>query len=160
MRKHFISGAAAIVALTLLSGHGAAMNSDDPRGPAEVRAELAKAETSITGKDYRAAIVTLIEVVRTNPRNADAYNLLGYSYRKSKDFKRAERNYSRALRLDPDHKGALEYMGELFLETDRRDKAQELLARLEKLCPNGCEELDDLRAAFDGKQTSAAASGW
>jgi Flp pilus assembly protein TadD len=116
---------------------------------------LAKAETSIEGEQYRSAIKTLKNIVSTNPRNADAYNLLGFSYRKTKDFKRAERNYSRALRLDPKHKGALEYMGELFLETNRRDKAEELLARLEKLCPTGCEELEDLRDAFTGNQTSS-----
>jgi hypothetical protein len=46
-------------------------------------------------------------------------------------------------------------MGELFLETDRPEKAEELLARLEKLCPNGCEELEDLRDAFTGNQTSS-----
>ncbi len=80
--------------------------------------------------------------------------MLGFSFRKTKDFSRAERNYKRALRLDPEHKGALEYMGELYLETKRREKAEELLARLEKLCPGGCEELEDLRAAFAGNQTS------
>ena len=50
----------------------------------------------------------------------------------------------------PKHKAALEYMGELYLETDRRAKAEELLATLEKLCPQGCEELDDLRQAIEG----------
>jgi tetratricopeptide (TPR) repeat protein len=87
-------------------------------------------------------------------READAYNLLGFRFRKVKDFDRAERNYRRALRLNPDHKGAIEYYGELFLETNRRDKAEEMLARLEALCPSGCEELDDLRKAFAGGQTS------
>jgi Flp pilus assembly protein TadD len=78
-----------------------------------------------------------------------AYNLLGFSYRKTKEFDLAERNYLRALRLNPEHKGALEYMGELYLETGRRTEAEELLALLQKLCPDGCEELDDLRQAFD-----------
>lgn len=96
-------------------------------------------------------------IVETNPREADAYNLLGYSFRKSKDFNRAERNYMRALRLNPDHKGALEYVGELYLETNRREKAEESLARLEELCPQGCEELEDLREAMAaGGQSSKA----
>jgi Flp pilus assembly protein TadD len=133
----------------------AASGDPDPLTPTQVKAELAKAQASINGEQYKSAISTLNDIVRTNARNADAYNLLGFSYRKSKDFKRAERNYARALRIDPDHKGALEYMGELYLETDRRPKAEELLARLEKLCPNGCEELDDLRGAFSGNQSSA-----
>ena len=70
-------------------------------------------------------------------------------------MRRAERNYNRALRIDSNHKGALEYMGELFLETDRREKAEDLLARLEKLCPSGCEELEDLRESFSTNQTSS-----
>ncbi len=155
MRKYLYVAAAGLMAMGLLSGNAWAVSSDpDPLTPTQVKAQLAKAETSITNEQYKVAIRTLNDIVRTNPRNADAYNLLGFSYRKTKDFKRAERNYNRALRLDPDHKGALEYMGELFLETNRREKAQELLARLEKLCPNGCEELDVLRAAFDGNQTT------
>ena len=144
-----------MIAMALLSGNAWAVSGDpDPLTSTQVRAQLAKAETSIEGEQYRSAIKTLKNIVSTNPRNADAYNLLGFSYRKTKDFKRAERNYSRALRLDPKHKGALEYMGELFLETNRRAKAEELLARLEKLCPTGCEELEDLRDAFTGNQTS------
>ena len=125
--------------------------------PVEVRTQLASAEALIRKKSYSDAIEVLNGIVETNPREADAYNFLGYSYRKSKDYSRAERNYKRALRLNPEHKGALEYVGELYLETDRRPKAEETLAKLEKLCPTGCEELDDLRQAFasDG-QTSKA----
>lgn len=124
--------------------------------PAEVRAQLASAESLIRQENYRAAIEVLNGVVESSPREADAYNLLGYSYRKSKDFNRAERNYKRALRLNPEHKGAIEYYGELFIETDRRDKAEEMLAKLESLCPSGCAELDQLRKALAGTQTSTA----
>jgi len=158
MRRHLIMASAGVIAVALLSSNAGQANSDpDPLTPSQVKAELAKAQSSIDKKQYPSAIRTLNDMVQSNPRNADVYNLLGYSYRKSKDFDRAERNYSRALRIDPEHKGALEYMGELFLETKRRDKAAELLARLEKLCPSGCEELEDLRAAFAGKQTSSRA---
>ena len=125
--------------------------------PVEVRTQLASAEELIRKESYSDAIEVLNGIVETNPREADAYNLLGYSYRKSKDFNRAERNYMRALRLNPDHKGALEYVGELYLETNRRDKAEESLSRLEELCPQGCEELEDLREAMaSGGQSSKA----
>ncbi len=116
--------------------------------PAGLQAELSKAREDIEGEDYWAAISRLNDVVTSDPRNADAHNLLGFSYRKVKNFESAERSYQRALRLDPEHKGALEYMGELYLETDRRAQAEELLAQLERLCPQGCEELDDLRQAI------------
>ena len=161
MRKYLTVAAAGMLAMGLLSSNVGAVTGDpDPLTSTQVKAELAKAQASINGEQYKIAIRTLNEIVKTNPRNADAYNLLGFSYRKSKDFKRAERNYARALRINPDHKGALEYMGELFLETDRRAKAEELLARLEKLCPNGCEELEDLRGAFAGNQSSARPTAW
>jgi Flp pilus assembly protein TadD len=125
--------------------------------PVEVRTQLASAEELIRKESYSDAIEVLNGIVETNPREADAYNLLGYSFRKSKDFNRAERNYMRALRLNPDHKGALEYVGELYLETNRREKAEESLARLEEICPQGCEELEDLREAMAaGGQSSKA----
>jgi Flp pilus assembly protein TadD len=116
--------------------------------PAGIQAEITKARDNIERADYWAAIGVLNNVVTSDPRNADAFNLLGFSYRKTKNFDSAERNYRRALRLDPEHKGALEYMGELYLETNRRAQALELFALLEKLCPDGCEELDDLRQAL------------
>ena len=119
--------------------------------PASIQAELIKVRDDIDRTDYWAAISRLNNVISADPRNADAYNLLGFSYRKIKQFEPAERNYQRALRLDPTHKGALEYMGELYLETGRREKAEELLAVLEKICPGGCEELDDLRHTFGNR---------
>lgn len=151
--------ATAIVASFLAFGAGGAYaagtSTTTELTPVEVRTQLASAEELIRKESYGNAIDVLNDIVETNPREADAYNLLGYSYRKSKDYSRAERNYKRALRLNPDHKGALEYVGELYLETDRRDKAEESLAKLEKLCPSGCEELDDLRESMkSGGQTS------
>lgn len=153
-------GLAAAFVVTFLAfgaggAHAAGTSTTTELTPAELRAQLASAEGMIRREDYGGAIRLLNDIVETNPREPDAYNLLGFSYRKSKDFSRAERNYKRALRLNPDHKGALEYYGELFLETDRREKAEEFAARLEKLCPDGCEELDDLRKALAGSQTSS-----
>lgn len=153
--------ATAIVASFLAFGAGpasaAGTSTTTELTPVEVHTQLASAEELIRKESYTDAIGVLNNIVETNPREADAYNLLGYSYRKSKDYNRAERNYKRALRLNPDHKGALEYVGELYLETDRRDMAEESLAKLEKLCPSGCEELEDLRKAMaSGGQTSKA----
>ncbi|TPN64274.1 tetratricopeptide repeat protein, partial [Mesorhizobium sp. B1-1-5] len=58
-----------------------------------------------------------------------------------------------ALELQPDHKAAHEYLGELYVETGDMDKAKEQLASLEKLCPAGCDELSDLRQAIDTRVT-------
>jgi len=118
--------------------------------PTELAAAMVSARGKIDQADYWAAITDLNNVISNEPRNADAFNLLGFSYRKLEQFDSAERNYRRALRLDPNHKGALEYLGELYLETDRIVEAKEMLAHLEQLCPLGCEELTDLREAFKG----------
>ena len=80
-------------------------------------------------------------------QHADVYNLLGFSLRKSGDPKTAFTYYKKALDFDPNHKGALEYLGELYVETGQLAKAQEHVAALKKLCPQGCEELEDLEKA-------------
>lgn len=137
--------------------HAAGSDTTTELTPAQVRAQLANAEGLIRQENYRDAIEVLNGVVESSPREADAYNLLGFSYRKSKDFNRAERNYKRALRLNPEHKGAIEYYGELLIQTDRRGKAEDMLAKLETLCPSGCAELDQLKKALAGQQTSNSA---
>jgi tetratricopeptide (TPR) repeat protein len=73
---------------------------------------------------------------------------MGFSLRKTGDYKQAYTFYRKALDFDPDHKGALEYLGELYAETGQLDKAKENVARLRELCPSGCEELADLEKAI------------
>ncbi len=79
-----------------------------------------------------------------SPENAEIYNLLGYAYHKSGNFEKSLPAYQRALFLDPKHKGALEYQGELFLTLGQIEKAIENLDKLKIVCPSGCSELDDL----------------
>lgn len=139
-----------LLAGTIIAGRAAdgISNTFTPEG---IQAELAKSRDSIAREDYWGAIARLNDIITADPRNADAHNLLGFSYRKSKNLELAERSYERALRLDPEHKGALEYIGELYLETGRRAQAEDVLQTLRRLCPAGCEELDDLRESFSGK---------
>ena len=143
--------AALALALLAASGTGAfaaGTSTTTELTPAEIRARLDQAAGLIEDASYARAVDVLNEIIRSDRKVADAHNLLGYSYRKLERFERAEKAYDVALRLDPEHLGALEYLGELYLETDRRDEAEELLRRLEAACPDGCEELDDLREAF------------
>jgi tetratricopeptide (TPR) repeat protein len=81
-------------------------------------------------------------------QHADVYSLLGYSLRKTGDTKTALTFYRKALEFDPDHKGALEYSGELYVQLGDLEKAQANVARLVELCPQGCEELDSLQKAI------------
>ncbi len=109
--------------------------------------DLTSARAKIKAKDWPSAI-TELQVLSDKHINADVYNLLAFSLRKSGDYEKARSYYGKALDLDPNHRGALEYSGELFLKTGERDKARSNLRRLEALCPKGCEELEDLREAF------------
>ncbi|MBE7608228.1 tetratricopeptide repeat protein, partial [Salmonella enterica subsp. enterica serovar 4:-:1,2] len=68
-----------------------------------------------------------------------------YTLRKTGDFETSLTYYTKALELQPDHKAAREYLGELYVETGKIDKANEQVASLTRLCPNGCEELEDLQ---------------
>ena len=74
--------------------------------------------------------------------------MLGFSYRKSGNLDEAAKHYDKALGLDPKHKGALEYQGELFLMLGDKGAAEENLEKLDKICWLGCEELDELRTAI------------
>jgi Flp pilus assembly protein TadD len=110
---------------------------------------VAEADELIKRKDYRGAIDKLKEIVASDPRDADAYNLLGFAHRKLGQFAEAKPHYDKALALNPKHKGAHEYIGELYLETGDLASAESHLARLAELCPGGCEERADLQKAVD-----------
>jgi Flp pilus assembly protein TadD len=112
--------------------------------------DLTSVRAKIDAKDYTSAREEL-RAIAEDHQQADVYNLLGYTLRKTGDFRTSLTYYTKALELQPDHKGAREYLGELYVETGKMDKAEEQLASLQKLCPSGCEELDDLQKAIAKK---------
>jgi tetratricopeptide (TPR) repeat protein len=109
--------------------------------------QYAKAKALVEKRDYKNAVPTLEQIVAKDPRNADAFNLLGYSYRKLGDHQKALGYYTKALTIDPNHLGANEYLGELYLEMKDVAKAQQRLGVLAKAC-NRCEEYEDLEQAI------------
>jgi Tfp pilus assembly protein PilF len=113
--------------------------------------DLTATRAKIKAKEWKAAIADLNAMVEQGVQHADVYNLLGFSLRKSGDTKTAYTFYKKALEFDPNHKGALEYLGELYVETGELAKAREHVAALRKLCPQGCEELEDLEKAVAQK---------
>ena len=110
--------------------------------------DLTAVRAKIKAKDFRNALADLNGMVDRGVQHADVYNLLGFSLRKTGDYAKALTFYRKALDFDGEHKGAHEYLGELYVETGQLPKAREHLVVLERLCPQGCEERDDLAKAI------------
>ena len=108
---------------------------------------LATARAQVKAKNWSAAIDELRRLNATG--NADWNNLMGYALRKqaTPDLDGAQRFYDAALRLNPQHRGALEYSGELALIKGDLPAAEARLTVLTRACSTGCEELDDLQKA-------------
>ena len=109
--------------------------------------DLTSVRAKLKSKDYKGALAELTPLLQTY-QHADVYNLMGFSLRKTGDRKQAYTYYRKALDFDPQHKGALEYLGELYVETGQIERAREIVVQLKKLCPTGCEELADLEEAI------------
>lgn len=115
---------------------------------ARLRKEFQDAERAVRAGKYDRAIKLLEGVIRAQWRNASAHNLMGYSYRKKGALGRAANSYQLALQFDPEHKGALEYQGEMFLKMGDLAAAERNLAALQALCPSGCRQLAELQRAI------------
>jgi tetratricopeptide (TPR) repeat protein len=146
--KAFHLNLRAIFGLAVLAfgAHNAVANSDIDIVAAP---KLRPAQAAIEAKEYGKAIGLLKEIARSEPKNADVQNLLGFSHRKLQKYDLALKYYQQALAIQPDHRGANEYLGELYLETGQLDKAEERLRVLDKACFWGCKEYDDLKADIE-----------
>jgi Flp pilus assembly protein TadD len=133
-----------LAALSLLLVAGAAFGHDAEPAASD---KLTPARTRIAEKNWAAAVDELKKV--NDPASADWNNLMGYSLRKADpaNAPEAEKFYNEALRIEPRHRGALEYSGELYLMTGNLAKAEERLAALDKACFLPCEEYSDLKKA-------------
>lgn len=141
--------AATVAALALLLG-AAAGAADISSGPTASQ-RLATARQAIDAKDWNKALSELNAAARDEPRNADVQNLLGYTYRKkaSPDLPKAFEHYNTALKLNPQHRGAHEYIGEAYLMDKKPAEAEKHLAALAQICGNtSCEEYQDLAKAI------------
>lgn len=120
--------------------------------------DLASVKAKVKAKDFAGALAELKPMLDTH-HHADVYNLIGFSLRKTGDVKRGGEYYAKALELDPKHKGALEYQGQMFVELGDMAKAKANLKRLATLCPKGCEERDDLAKAIAAAPAAAPLVG-
>ena len=122
-----------------------------PAAVKTVNDELAKVTVLLNAKNFKQALADLKVIDSEFKNNADVNNLLGYSSRKLKQYKPAATYYEKALKINPNHLGALEYQGELFVLTNKVSAAKKNLVKLEKLCGLKCGEYLDLKKAIGKK---------
>jgi tetratricopeptide (TPR) repeat protein len=102
-------------------------------------------------KNYEKAQKLLIKSNDKNPNNADTLNYLGFTTRKLGDYENGEKYYLQGLAINPNHNGINEYLGELYVVTDRIDLAKERLKVLESC---NCEEYNELKDIISGVKKS------
>mgnify|MGYP001433247676 CR=1 FL=1 len=102
-------------------------------------------------KRYERALKFLIKSNEEKPNQADTLNYLGFATRKLGDYKKGEEYYLLGLKIDPNHKGINEYLGELYVVTNRTKLAKE---RLNVLKNCNCEEYEELKEIIEGKKQS------
>jgi cytochrome c-type biogenesis protein CcmH/NrfG len=118
----------------------------DPKEPEKTSSTadrpIDQARAAIAREDWAGAQAILRQAVAREPGNAGLHNLYAYAMRKGPNpaMDLVFRHYNEALRIDPQHRGAHEYIGEAYLMTGNVAKAKEHLAQLERLCKSGCEE--------------------
>ena len=101
-------------------------------------------------KRYEKAQKLLIQSNQKFPNKADTLNYLGFTTRKLGNFEIGEKYYLQGLAIDPKHKGINEYLGELYVATNRHNLAVERLGVLEGC---NCEEYDQLKAVIAGEKS-------
>ncbi len=148
-----VSILAIALAAAAFSAPASAMSSDPPPAPKPPAAKPAdtgysEAERAVKAKQYEEAIKKLEQVVAKEPRNVDAMNYLAYSHRELGRYDVSLGWYQRALAINANHRGANEYLGQLYLKTGKMKEAQAQLAKLQKICGRGCEEYESLRSAI------------
>ena len=111
----------------------------------------AKGKDEKAKKRYERALKLLVKANKEKPNQPDTLNYLGFTSRKLGDFKKGEEYYLLGLKIDPNHNGINEYLGELYFVTNRVDLAKERLSVL-KNCK--CEEYKDLKEIIEGKKQS------
>ena len=110
--------------------------------------DLTGARALIEKEQWDKALNALRPLAKSHPNSADVFNLIGYSQRKSGQFDVALQSYQRALKLDPKHLDAHVYLGELYIQTKKFEKAVAQSKIIAKLCPKGCKPRAELEAAM------------
>jgi cytochrome c-type biogenesis protein CcmH/NrfG len=129
---------------------GLAVGAGDVAPQAAKDPVLERVSNATAKQDWPAAQTILRDAIAANPTNPDYHNMYAYTIRKgaNPDMNLVFKHYNEALRLDPKHRAAHEYIGEAYLQVGNLPKAKEHLSALDKLCFFSCEEFNDLKKAI------------
>jgi Tfp pilus assembly protein PilF len=140
----------ALAMLALLAAANAFAADTPSAAPTRSDPVMERYQQAAERQDWKSAAATMRDAVASDPSNPDYHNLYAYSLRKSgtSDMGLVFKHYNEALRIDPKHRGAHEYIGEAYLLVGNVSKAREHLGQLDKLCFFGCSEYSDLKKAI------------
>ena len=153
--KLFMISAFLIINSNNVFSAGSSSNSNDDKTKSLA---FSSAEKLINKKQFSDAILKLNDALASDSKNADIYNYLGFSHRKLGKMEQAAIYYNKALEINPKHKGALEYQGEMYLTLNKINKAEENLKKLDKICFLGCSEFDKLKKSIKDKKSGKKSS--
>ena len=136
------------VAISTGAAHAMGSGSSSNETAATVDPDFTAAQAALQDENFDGAVSLLTKVVDRSPTDADAQNLLGYSYRKIGELDSAIVHYTAALDIDPKHKNAHEYIGEAYLELGDLESAEGHLEALDKICAFGCAAYRELKRAI------------
>ena len=147
-----------LVSLNVSGAGTESSNSDSKTTPNQINSLYELAEKHIYNKKYDKSLKLLKKLTKREDlgtRRADIYNLLGFSYRKleNPELDKSFAAYMMALEIDPEHAGAHEYLGELYLMRDQKNQAMRMLSKLENLVGKNAEEYKDLLQAIENYQS-------
>ena len=147
-----------MIAFLALPGAALAADTAPSATPAPKDPVLEKVAAATARQDWTGAQSLLKDAVSKDSGNADYHNLYAYSIRKgpNPDMSLVFKHYNEALRIDPKHRGAHEYLGEAYLMAGNVAKAKEHLRALDSMCFFGCSEYSDLKKAIAEHEKQAA----
>ena len=148
------------IAITPLSAFAVASGDQSQRTESGDK-DYAAGIRAFEARDWQGVVDNMQKVVVRRPWHDNAWSRMGYAERKLGNYDKALEHYGKALKLNPHNRGALEYLGEAYLDLGQPDRAEEMLNKLEAECKrvaigftnggwkSGCEEWQDLKDALE-----------
>lgn len=148
MTRGLRRGFVALAMLAVMCGPHAAPSDDGDDQALSADEDYAAARAALKAGDSAAAVARLGSALKRFPDNADVHNELGFAHRRLRQFDKAFVHYRRALQINPQHRGAHEYIGEAYLLVGDLPAADRHLASLRAICVLSCDELRDLEKSI------------